>query len=66
MIEKNSKVENVISLHNWVGHFKKGYQPQMNIIKDKNSEYVVKSLDILNSRENYIDSLLNVNEADYH
>jgi hypothetical protein len=44
--------------------FKKGYQPESNLVKDENGDLLVHSHNVLNSWKNYVFQLLHVHEVD--
>ena len=64
-LEENSKDKNIRDLYKGIREFKRGYQPQMNVMKDKNGDCIADSQGILNSWKDYFKNLLNVHEGDH-
>jgi len=51
-------------LHRGINHFKKGYQPRTDLVKDKNGDLLADSHNILNRWKNYFCQLLNIHVKD--
>jgi hypothetical protein len=47
-------------LYRGINEFKKGYQPRINIIKDKNGNLLADPQNVLNSWKNFFNQVLNV------
>jgi hypothetical protein len=47
-------------LYRGINEFKKGYQPRINIIKDKNGNLLANPQNVLNRRKNFFNQVLNV------
>jgi hypothetical protein len=50
---QNSKNKNIRDLHRGINEFKRGYQPQSNLVKDENSDLLADSDNIYNTWKNY-------------
>ncbi|KAJ4432181.1 hypothetical protein ANN_20797 [Periplaneta americana] len=59
-VETNSKNKNIRHLYKGIMEFKNGYQPRVNVIKDKNGDLLADFPSILNRWKNYFAQLLNV------
>jgi hypothetical protein len=57
---QNSKNKNISDLYRRINEFKRGYQPQSNLVKDENGDLLADSDSILNRWKNYFFQLLNV------
>ncbi|PNF14347.1 hypothetical protein B7P43_G05571 [Cryptotermes secundus] len=55
----NSKNKNIRDLYRRINDFKRGYQPQSNLVKDENGDLLADSHNILNRWKNYFSQLLN-------
>jgi hypothetical protein len=49
----NNKNKNIKDLYRGINEFKRGYQPRSNLVKDKNSDLLADSHNILNRWKNY-------------
>jgi hypothetical protein len=56
-LESNRKNRNVTDLCRGINEFKNGYQPNANLVKDKNGDLLVEFYSILNSRENCVPAI---------
>jgi hypothetical protein len=59
-LETNNKNKNIRDLYRDINEFKKGYQPRINIIKDKNGNLLADTQNVLNRWKNLINQVLNV------
>jgi hypothetical protein len=57
---QNSKNKNIGDLYRGINEFKRGYQPQSNLVKDENGYLLPDSDNIFNRWKNYYSQLLNV------
>jgi hypothetical protein len=57
---QNSKNKNIRDLYRGINEFKRGYQPQSNLVKDENGDLLADSDNIFNRWKNYFSQLLNV------
>jgi hypothetical protein len=57
---QNSKNKNIRDLYRGINEFKRGYQPQSNLVKDENDDLLANSDSIFNKWKNYYSQLLNV------
>jgi hypothetical protein len=55
----NSKNKNIRDLYRGINKFKRGYQPQSNLVKEANGDLLADSRNILNRWKTYICHLLN-------
>jgi hypothetical protein len=46
-LETNSKLKNISHLHRGINNFKKGYQPERNMVKDEKGDKITDSHGIL-------------------
>ncbi|MEB2589900.1 hypothetical protein SOP87_30190, partial [Bacillus cereus] len=51
-------------LYEGVNEFRKGWQPKVNLIKDKDGDFLADPSDMLNRWKNYFNDLLNVHVGD--
>jgi hypothetical protein len=58
--ETNNKNKNIRDLYRGINEFKKGYQPRINIIKDKNGNLLADPQNVLNRWKNFFNQVLNV------
>ncbi|PNF19615.1 hypothetical protein B7P43_G03232 [Cryptotermes secundus] len=59
----NSKNKNIRDLYRGINDFKRGYQPNSNLVKDENGDLLADSHNILNRWKNYFSQLLNVHRV---
>jgi hypothetical protein len=59
-LEANNKNKNIRDLYRCINEFKKGYQPRINIIKDKNGNLIADPQNVLNRWKNFFNQVLNV------
>ena len=59
----NSKNKNIRGLYRRINDFNRGYQSTSNLVKDKNSDLLADSYNILNRWKNYFSQLLNVHRV---
>jgi hypothetical protein len=57
---QNSKNKNIRDLCRGINKFRRGYQPQSNLVKDESGDLLAESDSILNRWKNYFAQLLNV------
>jgi hypothetical protein len=57
---QNSKNRNIRYLYRGINEFKRGYQPQSNLVKDENGDLLADSENIFNRLKNYFSQVLNV------
>jgi hypothetical protein len=57
---ENSKNKNIRDMYKGINEFKRGYQPQSNLVKDENGDLLADSDNIFNRKKNYFSQLLNV------
>jgi hypothetical protein len=56
----NNKNKNIRDLHRGINEFKKGYQPRINIIKDKNGNLLADSQNVFNRCKNFFNQVVNI------
>jgi hypothetical protein len=59
-LETNSKIKNIRDLYRGISDFKKGYQPRINIVRDKKGDLVTASHSILARWRSHFSQLFNV------
>jgi len=59
-LETNIKIKNIRDFYRGISDFKKGYQPRINIVKDKKGDLVTDFHSILVRWSNHFSELLNV------
>jgi hypothetical protein len=59
-LETNTENKNIRDLYRGINKFKKGYQPRINIIKDKNGNLLADPQSVLNRWKNFFIQVLNV------
>jgi hypothetical protein len=52
-LETNNKNKNIRDVYRGINEFKKGYQPKINIIKDKNGNPLAHPQNVLNRWKNF-------------
>jgi hypothetical protein len=55
---QNSKNKNIRDLYRGINEFKRGHQPQSNLVKDENGDFLAESDSIFNRWKNYYSQLL--------
>jgi hypothetical protein len=60
-LETNNKNKNIRDFYRGMNEFKKGYQPRINITKDKNGNLIADPQSVLNKWKNFFNQVLNVN-----
>ncbi|KDR17943.1 hypothetical protein L798_08158 [Zootermopsis nevadensis] len=63
VLETNNKEKKIRDLYRSISNFKKGYQPQTNLVKDDNGYFLADSIKIVNRWKNFFSELLNVHET---
>jgi hypothetical protein len=58
-LETDSKIKNIRDLYRGISDFKKGYQPRINILRDKKGDLVTDSHRILARLRNHFSQLFN-------
>jgi hypothetical protein len=60
VLETNNKNKKIRDLYRGINEFKKGYQPRINIMKDKNDNLIADLQNVLNRWKNFFNQALNV------
>ena len=60
VLETNRKIKNIRDLYRGMNHFKKGYEPRINIVKNEKGDLVADCEGILARWRNHFSQLLNV------
>jgi hypothetical protein len=58
--ETNNKNKSIRELYRGINEFKKGYQPTINIVKDKNGNLLADPQSVLNRWKNFFNQVLNI------
>jgi sulfatase maturation enzyme AslB (radical SAM superfamily) len=62
-LETNNKNKNIRDFYKGINEFKKGYQPTINITKDKNGNLLADPQNVLNRWKNFFEQVLNIHRV---
>jgi hypothetical protein len=62
-LDTDIKYQNIRDLYRGTNEFKKGYQPRINIINDKNGYLLADPQSVLNRWKNFFNQVLNIHDV---